>query len=83
MKSYGGYPSDGIIIGDGMAEFAQDLVKRENLTQEMTVCELTAKATANGVLHMRHMDSHGDGKFLIPVGSTNAQIIEMIKDAKD
>jgi len=83
IKRKEGYPSDGVTVGDGMADFAWDLVKRENLTQEMAVRELTAKATAYGVLHACHMVSHGDGKFLIPAGATNAKIIEMIKDAKD
>lgn len=80
IKSKAGYPSDGVIVSDGMADFAQTLVDSANLTQEMAVRELTAKATENGVLHVIHT-SHGDNEFLIPAGATNMKIIEMIKCA--
>ena len=84
-KSKARYDSDGVIEGDGMADFAWTLVDKHsaNLTREMVVRELTAKATESGVLHVHHMVSHGDGKSLIPVGATNAKIIEMIKYAVD
>ncbi len=83
IKSKAGYPSDGVIESDGMADVAQTLVDSANLTREMAVRKLTDHATENGVLHVCHMADHGDGEFLIPVGATNTEIIKMIKDAKD
>jgi hypothetical protein len=70
-------------MGDGMTEVAWSLLKREDLTQEIAVRELTEAAIGLNVLNAVHMLSNGDPRngYLIPEGATNAEIIDMIKRA--